>query len=113
MRFGSIKAEAEAKPIVEHVLPAQCCSFAMPLSRTEYLATNLTRPVPTKDRGVLRTVADARDYMLAPPEDREFKHHWQHTAKMILDQADVADVSRRVKLALFYDGKLDLVALYG
>ncbi len=78
-----------------------------------YLAANLTRPVPTKDRGVLRTVADARDYMLALPEDRESKHHWQHTAKMILDQADVADVSRRVELALFYDGKLDLVALYG
>jgi hypothetical protein len=32
---------------------------------------------------------------------------------MILDQADIADVSRRVELALFYDGKLDLVALYG
>jgi hypothetical protein len=47
----------------------------MPLSRTEYLAANLTRPVPTKDRGVLGTVADARDYMLALPEDREFKHH--------------------------------------
>ena len=77
------------------------------------LFSNLTRPVPTKDRGVLRTVADARDYMLALPEDREFKHHWQHTAKMILDQADVADVSRRVELALFYDSKLDLVALYG
>jgi hypothetical protein len=71
------------------------------------------RPVPTKDPGVLRTVADGRDYMLALPQDREFKHHGQHTAKMILDQADVADGSRRVELALFYDGKLDLVALYG
>ena len=82
----------------------------MPLSRTEYLGQPHPA-VPTKDRGVLRTVADARDYMLALPEDREFKHHWQHTAKMILDQADVAEVSRRVELALFYDGKLDLVAL--
>jgi hypothetical protein len=32
---------------------------------------------------------------------------------MILDQAGVADVSRRIELALFYDGKLDLRALYG
>jgi len=32
---------------------------------------------------------------------------------MILDQADVADVSRKVELALFYDGKLDLLTLYG
>jgi|SoiMethySBSTD1v2_1073268.scaffolds.fasta_scaffold1344993_1 hypothetical protein len=84
----------------------------MPLSRTEYLAANLTRPVPTKDRGILRTVADARDYILALPDDRE-SHYWEHTAKMILDQADVADVSRRVELALFYDGKLDLLTLYG
>ena len=38
----------------------------------------------------LRTVADARDYILALPEDRKSQHHWQHTAKMILDQADVA-----------------------
>jgi hypothetical protein len=75
-----------------------------------YLETKLTRPLPTKDGGVLRTVADARDYMLALPEDREFRHHWQHTAKMILEQADVADVSRRVELALFYDAKLDLTA---
>jgi hypothetical protein len=59
---------------------------------------------------VLRTVADARKYILALPEDREFRHHWQHTAKMILEQADVADVSRRVELALFYDAKLDLTA---
>jgi hypothetical protein len=81
-------------------------------SRTEYLAATLTRPIPTKDRGVLRTVADARDYMLALPENREFQHHWQQTAKMILNQADVEDVSRRIELALFYDGKLDLKALY-
>jgi hypothetical protein len=39
-------------------------------------------------------VADARDYILAPPEDRESKHHWQHTAKMILDQADVEPAGR-------------------
>jgi hypothetical protein len=26
---------------------------------------------------------------------------------------ELLDVSRRVELALFYDGKLDLVALYG
>jgi hypothetical protein len=97
----------------EHVIrmpPTLCCSFAMPLSRPEYLATNLTRPIPTKDRGVLRTVADARDYMAWLPEDREFQHHWQQMAKMILDQADVTDVSRRIELALFYDGKLDLRA---
>jgi hypothetical protein len=68
--------------------------------------------IPTKDRGILRTVADARDYILALPDDRE-SHYWEHTAKMILDQADVADVSRRVELALFYDGKLDLLTLYG
>ena len=67
-------------------------------------------PIRTKDGGVLRTVADALTYMLALPEDPEFRHHLQHTAKLILEQADVADVSRRVELALFYDAKLDRTA---
>jgi hypothetical protein len=34
----------------------------------------------------------------------------EEVAKMILEQADVADVSRRVELALFYDANLDLTA---
>jgi hypothetical protein len=32
-------------------------------------------------------------------------------AAMLLEQADVTDLSSQVQLALFYDGKLDLAAL--
>jgi hypothetical protein len=39
--------------------------------------------------------------LVSLPEDRQTQHHWRQTAKMILDKADVADVSRRIELALF------------
>jgi hypothetical protein len=40
--------------------------------RPEYLAEKLTPyPLPTKDGGVLRTIGDARAYMLALPKKRE------------------------------------------
>jgi hypothetical protein len=35
-----------------------------------YLQTKLTRPLPTKDGGTLRTVLDARTYMLGLSKDR-------------------------------------------
>jgi hypothetical protein len=35
----------------------------------------------------------------------------QHAAQLLLDQADVAAVSRQVYLALFYDAQLDLKAM--
>jgi hypothetical protein len=92
-------------------LPTRCWSVVMPLSRTEYLAANLTRAVPTKDRGVLRTVADARDYMLALPGSRIQAPLAAHS------QDDPRSGGRRgcepTGRALFYDGKLDFVALYG
>jgi hypothetical protein len=36
-----------------------------------YLAKRLTQPLPTKDGGVLRTIADVQAYMVALPEGRE------------------------------------------
>jgi len=36
-----------------------------------YLSQKLTRPILTKDGGTLRTVLDARAYMLALSKDRE------------------------------------------
>ena len=35
-----------------------------------YLSQSLRRPLPTKDDGILRTVADAADYMMALSKDR-------------------------------------------
>jgi hypothetical protein len=58
----------------------------------EYLAQRLTPfPLLTKDSGLLRTVGDARTYMLTLPKARKLRTHW-----------------RQVHLALFMDGKLDV-----
>jgi hypothetical protein len=73
-----------------------------------YLSKNLTRPLRTKDGGTLRTVLDARDYMLALPKHRELRAQWQHAAELLLAEADVAAFSIAVELALFYDAKLVL-----
>ena len=41
-----------------------------------YLSQSLRRPLPTKDDGILRTVADAAGYMMALSTDRQ-RAHWQ------------------------------------
>jgi hypothetical protein len=38
-------------------------------------------------------------------------NRWRRAATLILEQADVAAVSRQVYLALFYEAKLDLRAM--
>jgi hypothetical protein len=70
-----------------------------------YLSQKLTRPLHTKDGGTLRTVLDARTYMLALSKDREHRAQWQRAAELLLAEADVADLSRQLELALFYDGQ--------
>jgi hypothetical protein len=77
-----------------------------------YLRQKLTQPLPTKDGAVLRTIGDAANYILALPHERaEYCNRWRHAAKLLLDEADVADVSRQVYLALFYDAQLDIGAM--
>ena len=75
-----------------------------------YLAQTLRRPMPTKDGGTLRTVADAAKYaakyIVALPEDRR-RAHWDRTAQLLLDLADAAEISRQLELALFYDRQLN------
>ena len=73
-----------------------------------YLSRKLTRPLVTKDGGTLRTVVDARAYMLVLSKDRERRAQWQRAAELLLAQADVADFSKQVELALFHDAKLDV-----
>jgi hypothetical protein len=73
-----------------------------------YLSQKLTRPLPTKDGGTLRTILDTRAYMLALPKRRETSAQWQRAAELLLAQADVAAFSKAVELALFYDAKLDV-----
>jgi hypothetical protein len=52
-----------------------------------YLQTKLTRPLPTKDGGTLRTVLDARTYMLALSQDREHRAQWQRACELLLAAA--------------------------
>jgi hypothetical protein len=54
---------------------------------------------------------EARTYMLALSKDRELRTQWQRAAELLLDEADVAAFSKQVKLALFYDAKLDVGAM--
>ena len=74
------------------------------------LSQKLARPLSTKDGGTLRTVAEARAYMLALSKSRELRAQWQRAAELLLAQADVADFSKQIELALFYEGKLFLTA---
>jgi hypothetical protein len=76
--------------------------------RPAYLRTKLTRPLPTKDGGTLRTVLDARTYMLRLSKTRERDTRWQRAAELLLGEADVAAFSKQVELALFYEAKLDV-----
>ena len=70
----------------------------------------LVQPLPTKGGTVLRTIGEAANYVLAlPPERAEHRNRWRHAAKLLLDQADVADVTRQVHLALFYDAGAFLI----
>jgi hypothetical protein len=78
------------------------------LLRPEYLSKKLDQPLPTKDGGTLRTILDARTYMLALSKQRETRRQWQRAAELLLGEADGAAFSKQVELALFYDAKLDL-----
>ena len=73
-----------------------------------YLSRKLTRPLPTKDGGTLRTVLDARTYMLALSKDRERSAKWQRASELLLAAADVGAFSKQFELALYYDGRLIL-----
>jgi hypothetical protein len=89
--------------------PAQVCALSLPAA---YLSQNLTQPLPSKDGGVLRTIGEAANYMLAlPPARGERCQRWRQATKLILEQADVAAVSHQVHLALFYDAQLDSKAM--
>jgi hypothetical protein len=81
------------------------------VSRASYLSRKLNRPLPTKDGGTLRTVLDARAYMLRLSKDRERSARWQTAAQLLLEKADVGAISRQLELALLYDGKLDFTPM--
>ena len=77
----------------------------------QHLAERLTPyPLPTKDGGVLRTIGDARAYMLALSEDREWLDHWKAAYRLLVIGASAAELTQQVHLALSFDGQLDAEA---
>src|SRR2546426_11884055 len=79
--------------------------------RPEYLSRELTSPLPTKDGGTLRTIGEACEYMAAIGKGRELRRHWQQVRELMLQEADVAALSSRLRLAVLKDAKLDVTAL--
>jgi len=65
-----------------------------------YLSRKLTSPLPTKDGGTLTTIGEACEYMAA------IGPHWQRVRELMLQEADVAALSSRVRLAVLKDAKL-------
>ena len=69
------------------------------------------RPLPKRrrsNRGTLRTIREACDYMTAMDKQRELRQRWQRVAKLILAKENVLTVSRALELARFVDAKLDV-----
>jgi hypothetical protein len=54
----------------------------------------------------LRTVLDARAYMLRLSKDRERSARWQRAAELLLAEADIGALTKQVELALFFEAKL-------
>jgi hypothetical protein len=76
--------------------------------RNEYLSEKLTpHPLPTKDGGVLRTIGDARAYILTLPKTRKLRAHWKRASLLLLEEVGAAALTRQVQVALVMDGKLD------
>ena len=77
-----------------------------------YLAKS--SPSPYRSRAGLSCAPLARlptTFSRSPKSGSTTANRWRHAAKLLLDQADVADVSRQVHLALFYDANLDINAM--
>src|SRR5262245_14286463 len=79
--------------------------------RPDYLSRNLTSPILTKDGGTLRTIGEACEYMADIGKEREQRRHWQQVRELMLQEADVAAVSRWVRLAVLKDAKVDVTVL--
>ena len=49
--------------------------------------------------------------MAAIGKEREVRPHWQRVRELMLQEADVAALSSRLRLAVLKDAKLDVTAL--
>jgi hypothetical protein len=72
----------------------------------------LSYPLPMKGGNILRTIPDARAYMLTLGPHRELRNHWRYACQLIMEEADVEVVTWQFHRALFMDGGLDLIELH-
>jgi hypothetical protein len=90
------------------VAPTLRSADVLAMVRVEAHDQELTFPLPTKDRGVLRTVGNVHAYLEALPETRRRHIDWQHAEELLLRRnPHLAALTRRVQTALFLDGQLD------
>jgi hypothetical protein len=74
------------------------------------------KPLHPTDHRPLRTLADARAYILALPEGVAAQSAWQAAARLVMEAADKPDAvtlgaaARQVERALFVTYRLDLSA---
>jgi hypothetical protein len=77
-------------------------------------SVRLLKPLTPKDHSALRTLADARAYLLTLPADEANRLAWQYAAKLIMQAADdpsgpnIAAVTRQLEQALFVGYRLDM-----
>jgi hypothetical protein len=77
---------------------------------------SLARPLKPRDHDPLRTLADARDYMLGLPASVAEYEAWQHAGKLLLAAAEnptraaIDDATRQIEMALFTTGRQDMPA---
>jgi hypothetical protein len=77
----------------------------------------LARPLKPRDHDPLRTLADARDYMLGLPASVAGYEAWQHAGKLVLAAAEapgratIEDATRQIELALFTTGRQDMTPI--
>jgi hypothetical protein len=71
-------------------------------------STRLARPIDVIGGPTLRTLAEARAFMVAMPQGDQLRTAWQRAAELILAAANggsVAAVTRQVELALFMQAR--------
>jgi hypothetical protein len=69
----------------------------------------LSETLKDKHGSELRTIADARAYVLALPDHLSGRQHWQHAAKLMLVASrggDTVACTKQITLALLMDGLL-------
>ena len=59
---------------------------------------------------MLRTIGDARAYMLALSKQHEWRDHWKDAYRLLVHGAGEAAMTQQVHLALSRDGQLDVEA---